>query len=264
MTEERYGYDEAVTMYLNESMSEFPEDEPENLMGHRVGKLMVCMPTLRSTARGRMWLCRCSCGKMVLVGYKDLMGKEVTSCGCVAPDVTVQTDSYENLSGRWRGMLHIIEPKSPAKLDEYLCKCECGKVVCRTVEELNTRGIKSCGCLEASTRPGGPDLSGLAHHPLKLAWNAMRQRCRDGIGRDGISHEICPEWEDYLNYYHWAYANGWKPGAVVHRLDMTKPYSPDNCVVGDRESMASHRRGRRTKFEMESESIINRSESIED
>lgn len=254
------GYNEAVMTYLNNSITEFPADEPDNLMGARFGKLTVCMPTPKVGPAGRVWLCRCSCGTIVQAGYRDLVERAVLSCGCRAS--VPPERAAEDMSGSWRGMLHVMYPKDASRLDEYICRCECGRVVTRTAEELNVRGPKSCGCLEASCEEGGPDLSGMKHHPLRLAWSETRYRCVHRTGRDGICHEFCSEWEDYRVFYHWAYSHGWKPGLVVHRLDMTRPYGPDNCIVGDRASLAHHRRSRRTKREMESESIINRSESI--
>ena len=268
MTDAETSQDSAVVDYFNRTMEEFPEDDPSNLMGKRFGKLTACMPTPKTGPKGRLWMCRCKCGKMVVAGALDLMSGEMRSCGCT---VAVSEDAElvellskrENLTGTWRGMLHVIQPKDPARLDEYICRCECGRMVTMTMEELMTRGPKSCGCLEASVKKDGPDLSTMVHHPLRFNWNSMKHRCRTKKGRDGQCFEVCSEWMDYENYYHWAYANGWSPGKVVVRKDIYKPYGPDNCVVGEKSDLGMSRRPRRTRYEMASDDIMSRLESMD-
>lgn len=66
-------------------------------------------------------------------------------------------------------------------------------------------------------------------------WCLMRRRCYDRsfisyaeYGARGIT--VCDEWRtDYLKFQSWAFANGWRSGLTIDRIDGTKGYSPDNC-----------------------------------
>lgn len=42
------------------------------------------------------------------------------------------------------------------------------------------------------------------------------------------------EWKDYLVFYEWCYASGYKEGLKITRIDTNKQYSPDNCIVSTR------------------------------
>jgi hypothetical protein len=75
----------------------------------------------------------------------------------------------------------------------------------------------------------------LSYHPLYSVWNSMRQRCYNGNnksyhnygGRDII---VCNEWNrDFKTFYNWAYANGYRDGLQIDRIDNNGNYTPSNC-----------------------------------
>lgn len=75
---------------------------------------------------------------------------------------------------------------------------------------------------------------GLSKHPLNAVWCGIKERCTNPnadnykwYGGDGIT--ICPEWMEFMPFYEWAIANGWRHGLTVDRIDGTKGYSPENC-----------------------------------
>ena len=62
----------------------------------------------------------------------------------------------------------------------------------------------------------------------------MRQRCNNyncqtykKYGAKGI--KICPEWDCFEAFREWAYANGYREGLSLDRIDNTKGYYPENC-----------------------------------
>ena len=225
--------------------------ETMNIMGMKVGRLTVCAPTSKMTSKGRMWLCRCACGQMTSIAYEDLVNRVFDSCGACKGLVTVPRGPVENLTGLWRGMLHVLRPESPSSLDRYVCKCDCGKVVIRTADQLNAKGPKSCGCLEASLVPGGPNLMGCNHHPLARSWSTFRSRVKRGPIRPGDSTEVDPAWSTYEDYYVWAYSHGWRPGYYILRVDPTKPYGPDNAEIAPDSEAHGRRRSRRTVHQID-------------
>lgn len=62
----------------------------------------------------------------------------------------------------------------------------------------------------------------------------MRQRCNSPNHKDfkdygarGIS--VCAEWEEFVNFYEWAMANGYSEELTLDRKDNNKGYCPENC-----------------------------------
>lgn len=229
---------ETIREYVESAYTRVPRDEPMNLMGVRSGRITVCMPTpdVDVGSKGRVWVCRCTCGRFIRASYHDIMSGAVMSCGeC---DGTGATRSIEDLSGMQKGMLKVIRPADPSRLDVYLCRCDCGAIVSRDSDYLLDRSPKSCGCLERSFEPDGPDISRCPHHPLRGVWTAMCGRRNRG------EVEMDPLWDDFGAFYDWAYTHGWRPGMKIYRVDFTKPFGPRNCVTGDAKDVAMHRRPR--------------------
>jgi hypothetical protein len=62
----------------------------------------------------------------------------------------------------------------------------------------------------------------------------MRQRCNNprckeyrNYGARGIS--ICKEWDEFIGFYNWAMANGYKEDLTLDRIDNDGNYEPNNC-----------------------------------
>lgn len=48
----------------------------------------------------------------------------------------------------------------------------------------------------------------------------------------GRGIEVCEEWrgfDKFLNFYEWAYSNGYEEGLQLDRIDYDGNYSPENC-----------------------------------
>lgn len=229
-----------------------PEDEPVHLDGKKVGALTVLVPTPDyDEDGGTMWLCRCACGRYVKVAYRLLVNRNVKSCGCLTRDNPSADTSHVgvDLSGAWRGMLHVIRPENPMLLDSYVCRCNCGNVITVSAKQLLSKSVFSCGCLERSLQPDGPDLRYCTHHPIKAAWRSMHHRVSEKcLNRDyytGVS--IAPEWDDFDAFFDWSMSHGWKPGLCLVRKDPYKDFSPSNCFWGTTYDVAQNRRHRRTR-----------------
>lgn len=88
-----------------------------------------------------------------------------------------------------------------------------------------------------------PDLYGM--------WQSMKARCENpnrpkfkDYGNRGI--EVCEEWHDAGEFAKWAFANGYKKGLQIDRIDNNAGYSPDNCRFVTPKQNSRNRRN--TKF----------------
>ena len=75
---------------------------------------------------------------------------------------------------------------------------------------------------------------GLSETRLHRIWRRMRYRCLaetcdhyKDYGARGIS--ICPEWEDFNNFYQRAINSGYDDNLSIDRIDVNGDYCPENC-----------------------------------
>ena len=69
---------------------------------------------------------------------------------------------------------------------------------------------------------------------LYTTWANMKQRCKrvKATGRDGSNYlkiTYTNEWENFSSFKEWSINNGYKEGLSLDRIDVHKPYQPDNC-----------------------------------
>ena len=137
-----------------------------------------------------------------------------------------------DLTGKKYGMITVIRRsektgngKKPTVLWE--CVCDCGKEMIVSSSALLTGHTVSCGCKKIK--------HGFSHKErLYNTWGCMRQRCNnpnntsyEHYGGRGIS--ICDEWNDYVNFRNWAYANGYDDTLSIDRINNDGNYEPSNC-----------------------------------
>lgn len=152
----------------------------------------------------------------------------------------------KDLTGKKIGRLTVLrlsDITQESKKTKWICQCECGKIIEVFSGNLTskTRPTQSCGCLsrEKSSKRMKEKNPGYKHGKnntrLHVIWDAMKKRCYlkshihySNYGGRGIT--VCEEWRnDFLNFYNWAIANGYKEDLTIDRIDSDKNYSPDNC-----------------------------------
>ena len=94
---------------------------------------------------------------------------------------------------------------------KWLCLCDCGKERIVYGTNLVNGKTTSCGCSRIK--------HGESHSKL---YNIHAQMLRKGV---------CEEWKDYTTFRTWAMENGYDEGMSIKRIDISKPYEPDNCVI---------------------------------
>lgn len=76
---------------------------------------------------------------------------------------------------------------------------------------------------------------GLSQTPIYKVYRAMKNRCYaikdqryNSYGARGIT--VCDTWKkDFVCFYNWAIANGYKSGLTIDRKDNDGNYEPSNC-----------------------------------
>lgn len=112
----------------------------ENLVGRKFGRLTVEAPA-ESSAGGRRWLCRCDCGKSIVVLENNLKRLHTKSCGCIkSPDLTGQVFGKLTVIGRSDKRGKRGNRTTPL----WECRCECGAITYKAKDTLTNPELSMC------------------------------------------------------------------------------------------------------------------------
>lgn len=167
------------------------------------------------------------------------------------------------LTGSRFGRLIVIERyKSIRKQWYWVCKCDCGKTTIVKAALLRSGNTKSCGCLQNDSRRLNRKTHGMSGFRPYYVWKDMKKRCYDktkkgykNYGGRGI--KICKEWINNPNLFcEWMFANGYKKGMTIERINNDGDYKPSNCKLATmKEQCRNMRRNRFLVINGESKTI---------
>ena len=204
-----------------------------DLIGKTFGNLCVESHTGESDpSQGRMYLCKCGCGKLKVVSTHQLTYGSVRSCGCWKSRIVEIGKKYGLLTAIARAG-HI--GKDPS----FLFKCDCGTEKVIGGGSVKRGHVKSCGCFRkeycreiSSLSPGRDGKSYLRQQFWMYINNAKRKGREFALTREqfeGIVSRNCfycgappkPHTRPRCASYS---MNG------IDRMNNLHGYTPENCV----------------------------------
>lgn len=150
--------------------------------------------------------------------------------------------NFVDLKGKCFGTLTVLEYLGQRyKNSEWLCQCDCGKVV--KLLSGNLKKQQSCGCLHDNNLAKKRFLHGHSRKRSETCiykrWQKMKERCLNlkakaykNYGGRGIT--VCEEWllpngQGFINFYNWSISYGYLEGLSIERIDVNGNYCPENC-----------------------------------
>lgn len=152
------------------------------------------------------------------------------------------TKTVERKVFRKRNNFYTIEKQN---LEYYLCKCDCGKEKIVFKGSLTQGLIRSCGCLAKERIVYFNKNIREYHKPFRdtrlyRIWHSIKQRCYNAnnqkrdVSKFNTYYKrgivMCDEWKnDFMAFYNWAMANGYKDNLTIDRINNDGNYEPSNC-----------------------------------
>jgi len=120
----------------------------------------------------------------------------------------------------------------------WIFKCECGNLTRTRKDQVTNGKIKSCGCFMRETSRNlciSRSTHGMYGTRIYKEWDSMKYRCNPKNIRNRKNYydrgiRVCAEWQhDFMNFYSWAMANGYRDDLTLDRINVNGIYEPSNC-----------------------------------
>ena len=144
---------------------------------------------------------------------------------------------FTDLTGKKFGRLTVIKRVENDKsgFSQWLCKCDCGNEKIVRATSLLKGEIVSCRCYQREAIAKSTIKHRMIHTPLYNIWLNMKNRCNNPNNKSykhygGRGIKVCDEWQnDYMSFYTWCMAHGYKKGLSLDRINNDGNYEPTNC-----------------------------------
>ena len=129
------------------------EKRRRDLTGQHFGRLTALERLDEKSGTNYLWRCRCDCGKELKVRGSAMTSGNTLSCGCARTEAL--QERAKDIAGQRFGMLTALRPTEERRNSSVVweCRCDCGKEVRYSYNELMHCGIRSCGCQQYNSHP---------------------------------------------------------------------------------------------------------------
>lgn len=146
---------------------------------------------------------------------------------------SVLKDETGNKYGDW--IVLKCAPKYKYQSAKWICRCKCGKESIVRGSDLRNGKSKNCGCVTRNRFKNMIRKHGLDGTRINRIYWSMKERCYNQnhhkysrYGGRGIT--MCDAWKnDFMAFYNWAIANGYKDNLTIDRINNNGNYEPSNC-----------------------------------
>lgn len=179
---------------------------------------------------------KCKCGKIFETLKCSLHkgDKNLKSCGCLKLENSLPVGAICGYLTIISNLFHKDTKKGKKLFYKVKCKCGVEKELQKKIVE--SGHTKSCGCLfkdvmeEIFVTHGHTKNKKPSH--IYQSWNHMLSRCNNvnnkryhRYGGRGIKVEF----KDFIEFKDWSFANGYKEGLTIDRINNNGNYSSNNC-----------------------------------
>ncbi len=128
-----------------------------NEIGKTYGYLTVIGRAENTKDNRAQWLCKCKCGKEIIVIGKLLRNGHTRSCGCLVKEKIIERNIERggDLTGQRFGRLIVLnfdswyDNNNGHKDRMWLCQCDCGNKRLVSSRDLKSNHVSSCGCIKS-------------------------------------------------------------------------------------------------------------------
>lgn len=191
---------------------EIPLGKAKDLTGQKFKKLTVlyrCIPpdSYSKNERSAFWMCKCDCGKYVIVNSYQLQYGKTHSCGCYNKELNkiklkkihekYAKECIEKNKNKKFGMLKTLYPLENNK-DRYIvwhCICDCGREIDVKSSDLTSGRKYCCGCISGSSGEQK------VHHILYIKQIIFKREHSVRINNDLFKFDFyLPDYNCYIEY----------------------------------------------------------------